>query len=172
MITNAIIAQAQAILAQLAGGGGTIVVVPQSISVGTADNPAICLKKPIQVKWVKDQMGQQENRRHVAPDVDWDALIASVGLDTIVVQEAVFAGTQAYKSAVIWHENGHVLYGAAESGDVYLYEVVELTTHQNDLGVPAVRTVLQARTASYRAAVDPGKAALRVYLLNNWNINL
>lgn len=171
MITNATIADAQAILAQVAGNG-TIVVVPQSISVGTADNPAICLKKQIQVTWIRNQMGQPENRRHVAPDVDWDALIASVALNTIVVQEAVFDGTPAYKSAVIWHENGHVLYGAAESGDVYLYEVTELTNHQNALGTPAVRTVLVARTPSYRAAVDPGKIPLRTFLQATWNITL
>jgi hypothetical protein len=172
MITNAILAQARVILTQVAGDGGLIVVVPQSMPVGTEENPGLCLGTDVQVKEIQDQMGQAETRKHIAPDVNWDALIARVRLDTIVVREAVFGGTKAYQSAVIWHENCHVMYGATENGDVYLQEVVLLTTYSNDLGVDAVRTVLEGRIPAYRAAVDPGKSGLASYLRNTWSITL
>lgn len=171
MITEPKLKEARDILAQVANGV-TIVVAPQSISVGTPDNPAVCMKKPITVDWMKKQFGQAENRRHVHTEVDWDTVIASLALDTIVLQEAVLDGTQAYKSAVIWHEYGHVQFGASENGDVYHYELQQLHANEAALGAAAVLKVVQNRLSSYRKAVDPNTAGLRAILQNHWQITL
>ncbi|MFV2088859.1 hypothetical protein [Micromonospora sp. LOL_021] len=171
MISNAMLQQAATILGQVANGVN-IVVVPQSMSVGTADNPAICLKSAIQVNWVKKQMAAPEVRKYVEGDVDWDGIIGTVAIDTLVIQEGVFDGTVAYRSAVIWHEHGHVLHGKTENGNVYLYEVTNLTNNVATLGNAEVRDVLEKRSGAYRAAVDPGVAALRQFLQQNWQITL
>lgn len=171
MITEPKLKEARDILAQVAAGV-TIVVAPQSISVGTADNPAVCMKKPITVSWMRTQFGQAENRRHVHAEVDWDAVVESLAVDTIVLQEAVLDGTKAYKSAVIWHEYGHVQFGPSESGSVYLYEVEQLHAHEAALGSAAVLKVVRDRLPSYRSAVDPKVADLRNFLQATWKITL
>ncbi|MDG4770349.1 hypothetical protein [Solwaraspora sp. WMMD792] len=171
MISNAMLQQAGTILGQVANGVN-IVVVPQSMSVGTAENPAICLKSAIQVNWVKKQMAAPEVRKYVEDDVAWDGIIGTVALDTLVIQEGVFDGTMAYRSAVIWHEHGHVLHGKTENGNVYLYEVTSLVNAVGVLDDEEIRNVLEARSGAYRAAVDPGVAALRQFLQQNWQITL
>jgi hypothetical protein len=171
MITEPKLKEARDILAQVANGV-TIVVAPQSISVGTPDNPAVCMKKAITVKWMQTQFGQPENRRHVHTEVDWDAVIASLAVDTIVLQEAVLDGTKAYKSAVIWHEYGHVQFGASENGNVYLYELQQLHANEADLGAGAVLKVVQDRLPSYRKAVDPNIVGLSGFLHATWQITL
>jgi hypothetical protein len=175
MVSDAYLNEAAAIVAQVAQGPARVVVVPASLSVGTAENPAICIKKTLTLNWVRNQMGADEVLKYVGQDArgTWDNLRTNLALDDIVVSEGVFEKALAYKSAVVWHEYGHVLHGSAESGDVYHYEVNELTNRQAQIGgQQAVRTVLQGRVPSYRKAVDPGVATLRGLLANTWQIQI
>lgn len=171
-ITSAVLADARELLAQV-GGAVNLIVVPRAMSVGTAENPAICIKKDITVKWVKQQMGQPEISKDVDASVDWQAMIDGVGINTIVLHEGAFSGTKADKAAVVWHEYGHVVHGADESGNVYLYEITNLFNNQAPLGEKAVKSLVTRRSKSaYNKAVDPGKAALSAFLATNWGIHI
>ena len=171
MVTQQTLDEAKAILIQVVNPAPNVIVVPASMSVGDANNPAICIKKAITKKWVTDQLSQPEIQRGFK-DVDVSQLSTTVDINTLVISEGVFdRKTPAYKSAVVWHEHGHVLHGPAESGNVYLYEVTCLH-NAGGLDTSAVSQVVRARISSYKLATDPGVGALRTFLQNTWAITI
>jgi hypothetical protein len=172
-VTSQALSSAADILAQLAPQqAATVVVVPASMSVGTAENPALCLKKPLQLKWAKDQMAAPEVTKSVHTDIHdlWAELRANLKLNDILISEGVFEKSLAYKSAVVWHEYGHVVSGATENGNVYLVEVQNLA---NLIGVEPSRAVVTERAASaYKKALNPGRAALSTFVSTTWGITI
>lgn len=162
---------ALAILAAAPNSAGVnLLVVPDSI--GTGDNPAITIKKPIHVGTYQRQLIAPESVKYVdnALQLAWPGLVNTVALDTILVKEGIIQGRdEVLKRAVIWHELGHVLHGAAESGQVYLHEVTLLLNHY---GAAPVQAVVTSRTSQYQMvpAVDANRGALAAFLLANWNI--
>jgi hypothetical protein len=174
MVTQDIIDEARNIMAMVAPGTG-ILAVPDSVAFG--DNPAITLKKPLQVSTYRNMLVAPEVVKYVASSIvaNWPGWAANIGIDTVLVNEGILAGKdKALKCAVIWHEQGHVVHGAAESGSVYLFEVQSLANAvaTNDLQANDVTRVVTSRVSQYRKAVDPGKAALAAFVLANWNIVL
>jgi hypothetical protein len=174
MVTEELIQQARDILAQVAPGTG-VLVVPDSVALG--NNPAITLKKQIHVNLYRQQLVSPEVLKYVDSTIKdrWPDWAGAIAIDTILVQEGIVAGQdQALKCAVIWHEQGHVIHGAAESGDVYLFEAQSLNNAalQGQLKPGDVRRVVEGRVPQYKMAVDPGKAALAAFLSTTWNIIL
>jgi hypothetical protein len=173
MVTQDLIDEAVAILNQIAMGA--ILVVPDSVAFG--DNPAITLKKAIHVNLYRQQLVAPEVLKYVDAGIiaQWPGWAAGIAVDTILVNEGILAGRdKALKCAVIWHEQGHVVHGASESGNVYLSEVQNLANAAGTgyLTAPAVANVVAARVPNYRKAVNPGRAALDAFVLLNWNIVL
>ncbi|UQU61533.1 hypothetical protein COUCH_21010 [Couchioplanes caeruleus] len=172
MIDSAVLDQAERILAQVAPKEVVIVVLPKSMSVGLSGNPGMCVKTEQQKTWIT---GQMDNARdYVAENLAdrWNELMKAVAINTLVIKEEVFAGTPAYQSAVIWHEYGHALHEASETGNVFLFEVATLTENRSTLGDKDVRDVLNSRTAAYKGAKDPGRAELIAFLEEQWQIKL
>lgn len=174
MVTQDLIDAALAILGQIAPGSG-ILVVPDSVAFG--DNPAITLKKQLQVNTYRKMLVAPEVIKYVGAGIvaNWPTWAANIGLDSILVNEGIVAGKdKALKCAVIWHEQGHVVNGAAESGDVYLFEVTSLANAvaTGYLTANDVLRIATSRLTQYRKAVDPGRNALAQFLLANWNLVL
>jgi hypothetical protein len=174
MVTQDLINEALAILGQIAPGTG-ILVVPDSVAFG--DNPAITLKKQLQVTTYGKMLVAPEVVKYIDSGIvaNWPTWAANIGIDTILVNEGILAGKdKALKCAVIWHEQGHVTHGAPESGNVYLFEVTNLfnAVGTGYLGANDVLRIVTSRLPQYRKAVDPGRNALAAFLLANWNLVL
>jgi hypothetical protein len=171
MVHDYDITAAQAILAAAPNSAGVnLLVVPDSI--GTGDNPAITIKRQIHVGIYQQQLTAQESVKYVdvALQPAWPGLVNAVALNTILLKEGIIQGRdEVLKRAVIWHELGHVLHGAAESGQVYLHEVTLLFNHY---GAAPVQAVVTSRTNQYQMvpANDVNRAGLAAFLLANWNI--
>lgn len=164
---------AQGILAAAPNAVGVnLLVVPDSIAMG--DNPAITIKKNIHVGLYQKQLTAPESVKYVDNALlpTWPILVNAVAIDTILLQEGIIQGQdEVLKRAVIWHELGHVLHGAAESGQVYLHEITLLFNHY---GAAPSLAVVNSRVGQYRKvpATDVNRAALAAFLLLNWNIVL
>ena len=174
MVTQDLINEALAIMGHIAPGTG-ILAVPDSVAFG--DNPAITIKKQLQVTTYQKMLVAPEVLKYVAAGIiaNWPTWAANIGIDTVLVNEGILAGKdKALKCAVIWHEQGHVTHGAAESGNVYLFEVTNLfnAVGTGYLAANDVLRTVTARMVQYRKAVDPGRTALATFLLANWNLVL
>jgi hypothetical protein len=171
MVHDQDITDAQNILLAAPNSAGVnLLVVPDSI--GTGDNPAITIKKPLHVSTYQRQLTAPECVKYVDAALlpNWPALVAAVGIDTILVKEGIVQGrNDALKRQVIWHELGHVLHGAAESGQVYLHEVTLLFNHY---GAAPVQALVAARTSQFQTVPqgDPNRAPLAAFLALHWNI--
>lgn len=172
MVTQDLIDKALAILHTVAPGGA-ILAVPDSVAFG--DNPAITLKLPLTVTTYKKQLVAPEVVKYVDPalNAQWLNYANALAVDTILVNEGIVASQdRALKSAVIWHEQGHVLNTRTESGNVYLFEVQSLQNAVADLGANNVQRIVQSRVPQYRMAVDPGKTALSNFVQATWGIQI
>lgn len=173
MIHNNDIQAAQAILAAAPNSAGVnLLVVPDSIGMG--DNPAITIKMQLHATSYQKQLQAPECLKYIHATLQpaWPGLVANVAINTILVKEGIAqSNNQVLKSAVIWHELGHVLHGAPESGQVYLHEVTNIF---NAFGGPNSLNTVTARMPQYRMtpAADPNRAALAGFLLANWNLIL
>lgn len=164
MVTPDVLETARQVLGQLTRNGPVhIIVVPDSVGLG--DNPAITIKKSLHLSMYRSQLQTDNVTKYVDKKLleggEWKRIVDSMALNTILVQEGmVVSRDQTLRAAVIWHEYGHVLHGAAESGNVYLHEIESLWAACKALGEENVRRVIQDRVPQYRKAVDPGKEAL------------
>ena len=171
MVRQRFLQEARRILDEIQGAANVpIVVVPPAVALG--DNPAVTIKKPLHRKMYRDQMTNAKPDNY-DKDVNVDDLVQRIDLNSILVKDGILEeGTEALKRAVIWHEYGHVVGSAEETGDIYLNEVQRLTEAQDRLGPEDVRSVIDFRTDQYKKAVEPGKDRLENYLRDHWNINI
>lgn len=164
MVVQRVVTQAHLTTAvALLGGATAIVVVPTSFQLSGA-NPAITIKRQnqatlyqrmVEAKW--EEFDQSLNMATIQ---------GMVGLNTILVKESVLGYNEALKRAIIWHEQGHVLYDILETGRVYLHELTSL----RNAGLPPADTmnVVTGRRAAYQAAKDPGVSDMLAELNTNW----
>ncbi len=149
-ITGAHLDAAKRVLAEI-GGGDNIVVVPDRVILGVG-NHAVTIKDESKVGFFR--MGIDKDAYE---GVDVDALIDSIGMDTILVHPGVLGDPDALRCGTIWHEHGHVLHGAAENGNVFAHELACLRKLRGK-EVAAAFVADHRKGGSYytETAVNPG----------------
>jgi hypothetical protein len=144
----------------MVGGATDVVVVPNSFDLQPG-NPAITLQDEGQVE-TYHQAIDAHTARFPGPDVT--ALKKRVVPKTILIKKTAMDQGQPHSSGIIWHEHGHVLHTASESGAVFAHEIDQVDAQ---LGTDTARwwvTVKRGLAYLARYAGDPGIADLQATL--------
>lgn len=144
----------------LIGGAAEVVVLSSSVNM-SGTNPALTMTSALQVESYRGSVEAAAQQL----GVDGDAIVARIGLKTILIKEPLVRAGGVQLHGVLWHEYGHVLHGPAENGLVFWHE---LNTLRRIHGDPVARDwCLSVRGLGYFASfcVDPGKADLEGILL-------
>jgi hypothetical protein len=113
-------------------GGGTIVVVPSGVDM-QAGNSAICLKSGTQCTAFKMKLAKV---RGAYDDELYEKVREMIDVDTILVKLYVLSEPDPKRCGIIWHEYGHVQYGAAENGNVFAHELESI---ENNISAAAAQ---------------------------------
>lgn len=162
MITAGEVEAAENVLSQI-GGGDNIVVVPDDAFMGTMaqDNPAVTIKDSNKIMLFKNQLESFHDQGRYETSL-YEKLLKRVGDNTIVIKQKVlgFGGLQL--RGTIWHEHGHVKFGAPENGHVFAYELQCLRDQRSDDDARAFVEAHRKNGAYYTdTAVEPGINALQ-----------
>jgi len=139
---------------RMIGGNTEIVIVPGSVDMQPG-NSAITIKSGDQIENYRGQIGAAAAKMQ---GVDATAVKARVQIDTILIKEGLMRAGGLDMRGNIWHEYGHVLYGAAESGSVFAHEVNAIAAQFSK--DTARQWVLEKRTLNYFAATPPRLASV------------
>ena len=143
----------------LIGGATEVVVLSDSVNM-SGTNEALTMTAAMHVESYR---GTVESTAQ-SLDVEAGAIMARIKMNTILVKESTVRAGGVYLHGVLWHEYGHVLYGAAENGLVFSHEVAALRkVHGDDV---ARDWCVRTRGLSYLASfcVEPGKDRLEKVL--------
>lgn len=146
--------RAQVVLARI-GGTEDIIVVPNAFNLqGT--NQAITIKSEDQVERYRATIVSATRSK---PELDGEAIGRRLVINTILVKEELFGLDDLEVCGQIWHEHGHVLHEAKETGNVFAHEITCISENFPDR---VVWWAKEKRKLAYlaRYASDPGKAEL------------
>jgi glycosyltransferase involved in cell wall biosynthesis len=133
------------------GGTEDIIVVPNSFNL-QGSNKAITIKSEDQVERYRATIVSAAKSR---PEVDGLATGRRLVINTILVKDELLGLGELEVCGQIWHEHGHVLFDAKESGNVFAHEISCLRKHFPD---SVVEWVTKTRKLAYlaRYSSDPG----------------